>query len=156
MRGTQLADAMKLVEIGDIRPREVINVEDDKEQVSTHPIVQASGSNEQNQASSSSQVQDQQQGASTPSQSSDRPSASNQVQILQPSNMARDHPLDHIIGVAPGFDNKTKHANMCAQDVQTHILSQIVNISKESTLLHRIFIITSHKVLLTGNIITKS
>ena len=32
--------------------------------------------------------------------------------------------------VAPSFDNKTKYLNMCAQDVQTHILSQIVNISK--------------------------
>ena len=32
--------------------------------------------------------------------------------------------------VAPSFDNKTKYSNMCAQDVQTHILSQIVNISK--------------------------
>ena len=34
------------------------------------------------------------------------------------------------INVAPSFDNKTKYSNMCAQDVQTHILSQIVNISK--------------------------
>ena len=32
--------------------------------------------------------------------------------------------------VAPSFDNKTKYSNMCAQDVQTHILSKIVNISK--------------------------
>jgi len=58
--GPQLADAMKRMEIGDIRLREVTDVQDDKQQVSDHPIVQASGSNEQNQASSSSQGQDQQ------------------------------------------------------------------------------------------------
>jgi len=33
VRGTQLADAMKRMEIGDIRPREVLDVEDDKDQV---------------------------------------------------------------------------------------------------------------------------
>jgi hypothetical protein len=31
VRGTQLANAMKKMDIGDIRPREVIKVEDDKE-----------------------------------------------------------------------------------------------------------------------------
>ena len=31
VRGTQLADAMKNVDIGDLRPREVIDVEDDKD-----------------------------------------------------------------------------------------------------------------------------
>jgi len=82
VRGTQLADAMTRMEIGDIRPREVIDVEDDKDQVVPTSNVQASGSHDQNQASSSSQVQDQQHEASTPSQSSDQPSASNQLQIL--------------------------------------------------------------------------
>ena len=33
VRGTQLADAMKNMDIGDLRPREVIDVEDDKDQV---------------------------------------------------------------------------------------------------------------------------
>ena len=33
VRGTQLANAMKKMDIGDIRPREVIEVEDDKDQV---------------------------------------------------------------------------------------------------------------------------
>ena len=32
VRGTQLADAMKNMDIGDLRPREVIDVEDDKDQ----------------------------------------------------------------------------------------------------------------------------
>jgi hypothetical protein len=44
--------------------------------------VQASGSLDQNQASTSTQVQDQQQVASTSSQPNVQTSASNQVQIL--------------------------------------------------------------------------
>jgi hypothetical protein len=60
VRGTQLANTMKKMDIGDIRPREVIEVEDDKDQVFYNSNVQVSGSHDQNQASSSSQVQDQQ------------------------------------------------------------------------------------------------
>jgi hypothetical protein len=33
VRDTQLVNAMKNIDIGDIRPREVINIEDDKNQV---------------------------------------------------------------------------------------------------------------------------
>jgi hypothetical protein len=51
---------MKKIDIGDIRPREVIEVEDDKDQVLSNLNVQASDSHDQNQASASSQVQDQQ------------------------------------------------------------------------------------------------
>jgi hypothetical protein len=64
---------MKKMDVGDIRPREVIEVEDDKHQVLSNSNVQASGSHDQNQASSSSQVQD----ASSSSQSSDQLNASN-------------------------------------------------------------------------------
>jgi hypothetical protein len=81
VRGTQLVNAMKNMDIGDIRPREVIEVEDDKDQVLSNSNVQASGSHDQNQASTSSQVQDQQM-ASTSSQLNNQPSASNQVQVL--------------------------------------------------------------------------
>jgi hypothetical protein len=88
---------MKKMDVRDIRPREVIEVEDDKDQVLSNSNVQASGSHDQNQASSSSQVQDQQV-ASISSQPNNQPSASNQVQVLQPTNIARDHPLDSIIG----------------------------------------------------------
>jgi hypothetical protein len=59
MRGMQLVNAMKNMDVGDIRPREVIEAEDDKDQVLSNSNVQASGSHDQNQASSSSQVQDQ-------------------------------------------------------------------------------------------------
>jgi transcriptional accessory protein Tex/SPT6 len=96
VRGTQLTNAMKKMDIGDIRPREVIEVEEDKDQV------QVSGSHDQNQASSSSQVQDQQV-ASTSSQ------PNNQVQVLQPTNIARDHPLDSIIGdISRGVQTRSR------------------------------------------------
>jgi hypothetical protein len=40
VRGTQLANAMKKMDVGDIRPREVIEVEDDKDQVFSNSKVQ--------------------------------------------------------------------------------------------------------------------
>jgi hypothetical protein len=80
VRGTQLANIMKNMDIGGIRPREVINVEDDKNQVFSNSNVQASGSHDQNQASASDDmVQDQQQMASSSSQPSDQSNTSNQV-----------------------------------------------------------------------------
>jgi hypothetical protein len=63
-----------------------------------------------NQASisgSHDNVQDQQV-ASTSSQPNDQASASNQVPILQPTNIARDHPLDTIIGDISRGTNKIK------------------------------------------------
>ena len=51
-----------------------------------------------NQASTSGSHDNVQgQVASTSSQSNDQASASNQVLILQPTNITRDHPLDTII-----------------------------------------------------------
>jgi hypothetical protein len=88
VRGSQLVNAMKNMDIGDIWPREVVDVEDDKDQVLSSPIVQASGSQLQNQQVASS---------SHENKSNDQPSASNQVKVLQPINGARDHPLDQII-----------------------------------------------------------
>ena len=90
---------MKNMDISDIRPREVIDVEDDNNQVLSNSIVQASGSHDQVQASASDdKVQDQQQVVSSSSQPSDQSNASNQAVVLQPTNVARDHPLDSIIG----------------------------------------------------------
>jgi hypothetical protein len=84
----------------------VIEVEEDKDQV------QVSGSHDQNQASLSSQVQDQQQVASTSSLPNDQPSARYQVQVLQPSNVARDHPLDSIIGdITRGVQTRSRLAS---------------------------------------------
>ena len=53
VKGTQFANAMKKMDVGDIRPREVIEVKDDKYQVLSNSNVQASGSHDQNQASTS-------------------------------------------------------------------------------------------------------
>ena len=80
VRGTQLVNAMKNMDIGDIRPREVIDVEDNKIQVLSNSNMQANGSHDQNQASTSgAQVQDQRQMSSSSSQPNDQQNASNQV-----------------------------------------------------------------------------
>jgi hypothetical protein len=114
VRCTQLANAMKKIDIGDIRPREVIKVEDDEDQVLSNLNVQASGSHDQNQVSSSSQVQDQQHEASSSSQPNDQSVASNQVQVLQPTDVARDHPLDSIIGdISRGVQIISKLTSFC-------------------------------------------
>ena len=55
VRGIQLVNTMKNMDVGDIRPREVIEVKDDKDQVLSSPIVQNA-----NQASTSG-VHDQSQ-----------------------------------------------------------------------------------------------
>jgi hypothetical protein len=113
VRGTQLANTIKKMDVGDIRPREMIEVNDDKDQVLSNSNVQAYGSLDQNHASSSSQVQDQQM-ASISSQPNDQPSASNQVQVLQPTNVARDHPLDSIIGnISRGVQKRSRLASFC-------------------------------------------
>jgi hypothetical protein len=88
----QLSNAMKNMDVGELRPRQVIDKEDDQVQVLSNSNVQ----DDSDQASSSSQVQDQQV-TSTSSQPNDQASASNQVPILQPTNIARDYPLDTII-----------------------------------------------------------
>ena len=49
VRGTQLINAMKNMDIGDIQPREVIDVQDYKDQVLPTTSVQASGSQVQDQ-----------------------------------------------------------------------------------------------------------
>jgi len=98
VRGTQLVNAMKNMNVGDIWPREMIDVEDDKNQVLSNSNVQASGSHDISQASTNgTHVKDQQMPSSS-SQPNDQLSASNQVQILQPTNIARDHSLNHKFG----------------------------------------------------------
>jgi hypothetical protein len=96
VRGIQLSNAMKNMDVGELRSRQVNDDEDDQVQVLSNSNVQ----NDTNQASSigsHDNVQDQQVD-STSSQSNDQASASNQVSILQPTDIARDHPLDTIIG----------------------------------------------------------
>jgi hypothetical protein len=52
--------------------------------------------------------------ASSSSQPNNQPSASNQVQVLQPINIARDHPLDTIIGdISRGVQTRSRLALFC-------------------------------------------
>ena len=106
---------MKNMDIGDIRPREVIDVEDDKNQVLSNSNVQASGSQDQSQASASvDKVQDQQQVASSSAQPNKQLSASNQVQVLQLTNIVRDHPLNSIISdISRGVQTRSRLASFC-------------------------------------------
>jgi hypothetical protein len=92
VRGSQLSNTMKNMDAGELRPRQMIDEEDDQVQVLSNSNVQ----DDTTQASTSGphdNVHDQQV-ASTSSQ----PSASNQLPILQTTNIARDLPLDTIIG----------------------------------------------------------
>jgi hypothetical protein len=105
VRGIQLSNAMKNMDVGELKPRQVIDEEDDQTQVLSNSNMQV----DINQASSSSQLQDQQV-ASTSSQLN----ASNQVQVLQLTNIARDHPLDTIIGdISRGVQTRSKLALFC-------------------------------------------
>jgi hypothetical protein len=90
----------------------VNNEEDDQVQVLSNSNVL----DDTNQASSSgshNNVHDQQVD-SISSQPNDQASASNQVPILQPTNIARDHPLDTIIGdIFRGVQTRSRLASFC-------------------------------------------
>ena len=99
------------MDVCELRPRPVIDEEDDQVQVLSNSNVQV----DTNQASSSGShdnVQDQQV-ASTLSQPNDQASASS-IPILQPTNIARDHPLDTIIGdISKGVQTRSRLALFC-------------------------------------------
>jgi hypothetical protein len=84
------------MDVGELRPRQVNDEEDEQVQVLSNSNMQ-DDTNQTSSSGSHDNVQDQQV-ASTSSQLNDQASASNQVPILQPTNIARDHPLDTIIG----------------------------------------------------------
>ena len=85
---------MKNMDVGDLRPRQVIDEEHDQVQVLSNLNVQ----DDTNQASTSgSHDNEKDQVASTSFQPNEQASASNNVPILQPTNIARDHPLDIIM-----------------------------------------------------------
>ena len=85
-------------------------MQDDTNQVST------SGSHEN----------EQDQVASTSSQPNDQASGSNQVPMLQPTNIARDHPLDTIIGdISRGIQTRSRLASFFSTSYLCHPLNQI-------------------------------
>jgi hypothetical protein len=101
---------MKNMDVGELRPRQVDNDEDDQVQVILN--VQ-DDTNHASTSGSHDNMQDQQV-ASTSSQPNDQASASNQVPILQPTNIAKDHPLDTIIGdISRDMQTRSRLASFC-------------------------------------------
>ena len=100
------------MDVDELRPRHVIDEEDDQVQVLSNSNVQ----DDTNQASTSGShdiVQDQLV-ASTSSQPNNQASASNQVPMLQTTNIARDHPLNTIIGdISRGVQTRLRLASFC-------------------------------------------
>jgi hypothetical protein len=100
------------MDVGELRPRQVIDEEDDQVQVLSNSKVQIN-TNQASTSGSHDNVQDQQV-ACTLSQPNDQASASNQVPILQPTNIARDHPLDTIIGdISRGVQTRSRLVSFC-------------------------------------------
>ena len=96
------------MDVSELRPSQVNDDEDDQVQVLPNSNMQI----DTNQASTSgSHDNEQNQVASTSSQSIDKASASNQVPILQSTNITRDHPLDTIIGdISRGIQTRSRLA----------------------------------------------
>jgi hypothetical protein len=112
VRGIQLSNTIKNMDVGELRPRQVNDEEDDQVQVLSNSNVQVD-TNQANSSGSHDNEQDQQV-ASTSSQPNDQASASNQVPILQPTNIARDHPLNTIIGdISRGVQTRSRLASFC-------------------------------------------
>ena len=111
VRGIQLSNAMKNMDVGELRPRQVNDDEDDQVQVLSNSNVQ----DDTNVASTSgTHDNEQDQVSSTSSLPNDQSSASNQVPMLQPTNIARDHPLDTIIGdISRGVQTRSRLASFC-------------------------------------------
>ena len=111
VRGIQLSNAMKNMDVGELRPRQVNDDEDKQVQVLSNTNMQ----DDTNQASTNgSHDNEQNQVASTSSQPNGQASASDQVSILQPTNIARDHPLDSIIGdISRGVQTRSRLALFC-------------------------------------------
>ena len=87
---------MKNIDVGELRPRQVNNEENDQVQVLFNTNMQ----------------DDTNQVASTSSQPNNQASASNNVPILQPTNIARDHSLDTIIGdISIGVQTRSRLAS---------------------------------------------
>ena len=99
------------MDVGELRPRQVNDDEDDQVQVLSNSNVQV----DTNQASSNgSHDNEEDKVAGTSSQSNDHASASNQVPIVQPTNIARDHPLNTIIGdISRGVQTRSRLVSFC-------------------------------------------
>ena len=100
VRGDQLANAMKNLDVGDIRPRQI---DDDND---THMINQKVQI-DTNQASTSGSHDDDHQ-------NQNEANGGNQLPILQPTSIARDHLLDQVIGgIQSGVQTISRLASFC-------------------------------------------
>jgi hypothetical protein len=107
VKGIQLSNAIKNMDVGELRSRQVNNEEDNQVQVLSNSNVL----DDTNQASGSDDNVQDQQVASTSSRPNDQASASN-VPTLQPTNIARDHPFDTIIGnISRGVQTRSRLAS---------------------------------------------
>jgi len=99
MRGDQLANAMKNMDVGDIRPRQV---DDNCDIHMINQEVQIDA----NEASTS--------GSHDDNQNQNQASGRNPLPILQPTSIARDHPLDQVIcGIQSGEQTRSRLASFC-------------------------------------------
>jgi hypothetical protein len=102
---------MKNLDVGELRPRQVIDEEDDQVQVLSNSNVQVD-TNQTSTSGSHDNVQD--QVANTSCQHNGQASTSNQILIFQPTHIARDHPLDTIIGdISRGVQTRSRLASFC-------------------------------------------
>jgi predicted RNA-binding protein with PUA-like domain len=99
VRGDQLTNAMRNMDIGDVRLRQV----DDDDDIH---VINQSVQIDTNQASSS--------GYHDEAQDQGQASKSNQLPILQTTSIARDHPLDQIIGgIQSGVQTRSRLTSFC-------------------------------------------
>ena len=110
VRGDQLANAMKNMDVGDIRP---MQVDDDSDIHMINQEVQID-TNQANTSGSHDDDQDQNQA-----------SGSNQLPILQSTRIARDHPLDQVIGgIQSGVQTRSRLASFCEHYSFSHLRNQ--------------------------------
>ena len=110
------------MDVSKLRHRQVNDDEDDQVQVLSNSNVQVD-TIQASTSGSHNNVQDQQV-ASTSSQSNDQANASN-VPILQPTNIARDHSLDTIIGdIFRGVQTRSRLTLFCEHFSLYHHLIQ--------------------------------
>jgi hypothetical protein len=110
VRGIQLLNNMKNMDVGELRPRQVKD-EEDQVQVLSSSNVQVD-TNQASTSGSHDNVQD--QVAIISSQSNKQASASNQVPILQPTHIVRDYLLDNIIrDISRGVQTRSRVASFC-------------------------------------------
>jgi len=96
----QLANAMKNMDVGDIRPRQVDDDNGDIHMINKEVQIDS------NQANNS--------GSHDDDQNQNQASGSNQLPILQPTSIARDHPLDQVIGgIKSGVQTRSRLASFC-------------------------------------------